>query len=74
MSIDFSEAMSLEDKVAMLEQRISQFKADGYAHTLNRKEFELADDVEKIAETDAALATISASIELHQTELDSLGV
>ena len=70
MSVDFSALLTTEQKRAILEARIAQFANEGYQHTLNKAG---ATSDEAIAQADEAIAIISAAIEAHQVELDSLG-
>lgn len=73
MAINFSELIPMEQKQAILEQRISQLALEGYQHTLNLQAAELAGDNEIIESTNAAIAIITVAIEVAQAELGSLG-
>lgn len=70
--IDFASLLSPEQKRSLLTARIEAFAADGYQHSLNKKAYEAAGDTAGVEAADAAMATISAAIEAHQEELDSL--
>nr|DAW17377.1 MAG TPA: hypothetical protein [Caudoviricetes sp.] len=69
MAIDFGQLLTTEQKRAILEARIASFANEGYQHTLNKA---AATSEEQIANADEAIEIISAAIEAHQAELDSL--
>jgi len=72
MAIDFSTLLTTEQKRSVLTARVEQFANEGYQHTLNKQISESVGDAEGVAASDAAIATISAAIEIHQAELAAL--
>lgn len=68
--MDYSTLLTVEQKKAILEQRIAQFASEAYQHDLNKK---LANNAEAVAEADNALIILEAAINLHQDELNKLG-
>jgi hypothetical protein len=72
MAIDYSALLTPEQKRAILEQRLAQFAAEGYQHTLNKEVAK--DNAEAVASADAALAILDAAIQVHQDELAKLPV
>ena len=67
--IDFGSLLTPEQKRSLLEQRISQFSAEGYQHTLNRAIAETAGNTEGVEQADTAIAILSDAITVHQNEL-----
>lgn len=67
MAIDYSNLLTNEQKKAILEQRLAQFAAEGYQHTLNKEVAKDNEDAVKAA--DEALAILDKAIEVHQEEL-----
>jgi len=72
MSIDFGSLLTVEQKQALLQQRIQQFAAEGYQHTLNKQVAEAKADEGLATASQEAIDTLSEAIEAYQTELDSL--
>jgi len=70
MSIDYSSLLTTEQKKAILEQRLAQFAAEGYQHTLNKEVAK--DNEEAVAAADEALAILDKAIAVHQEELSKL--
>jgi hypothetical protein len=73
MSLDFGQLLTSEQKRALLEQRIAQFAAEGYQHTLNKQIAENTGNTEALALAENSIEIISAAIEAHQAELATLG-
>lgn len=72
MSIDFSALLTTEQKQNLLSQRIQQFAAEGYQHTLNKQVAEAKADESLAESSQQAIDTLSAAIEEYQAELDKL--
>lgn len=72
MSVDFGSLLTVEQKQALLQQRIQQFAAEGYQHTLNKQVAESKEDEALATASQEAIDTLSEAIEAYQTELDSL--
>ena len=68
--MDYSSLLSNEQKRSILEQRIAQFAAEAYQHTLN---MEVAkDNAEAVQAADEALRILDNAIKIHQEELAKL--
>jgi hypothetical protein len=76
MSIDFGALLTTEQKQNLLTQRIQQFAAEGYQHTLNKQVAESKDPIDEtlLGQSDDAIATLSAAIKEYQAEFDKLTV
>jgi hypothetical protein len=74
MSIDFGALLTTEQKQNLLTQRIQQFAAEGYQHTLNKQVADSKSPVDETlsAQSDEAIATLTAAITEYQAELDKL--
>ena len=68
--VNFAEMLDDNTKRSLLEQRIAQFAAEGYQHTLNKAVAEQSGNEEAVAQSDAAIAILSKSEE-HTSELQS---
>lgn len=72
MPIDYSTYISDAQKRSILEQRLAQFAAEAYQHSINRKlAVELGNDV-GVTQADEALAVLDAAITMHADELATL--
>jgi hypothetical protein len=76
MSIDFGALLTTEQKQNLLTQRIQQFAAEGYQHTLNKQVAESKDPIDEnlLEQANDAIATLTAAITEYQAELDKLTV
>lgn len=72
MAIDYNLLLSVDQKRAIVQQRLSEFAAQAYQHSLNKETCEKLNDVEGIESAVKALEILNAAIEVHQNELDSL--
>lgn len=72
MTIDYNNLLTPEQKRSIVAQRISQFAAEAYQHSLNRKSCENIDDQAGIESSDKALAILESALAVHQAELESL--
>ncbi|MGA1046550.1 MAG: hypothetical protein ACO3UU_00940 [Minisyncoccia bacterium] len=72
MTIDYNSILSVEQKRSLLQQRITQFAAEAYQHSLNRKTCEGLEDTAGVENADKSLQILEAAISVHQAELDSL--
>ena len=72
MAIDFGSLLTNEQKREILEARIAAFANEGYQHELNKATAASMGNTEGIAGSDEAIATLTAAIEAHRTELDAL--
>lgn len=72
MSIDYASLLTDEQKRNILTQRVSQFAAEAYQHSLNKTTCESLNDEDGIANADKALTVLEAAITTHQAELAAL--
>lgn len=72
MAINFSELLSDDQKRTLIENRIAQFAAEGYQHTLNLTAAQNLEDEDLIEASQKAIDTLSAAIETHKAELATL--
>lgn len=69
--MDYSALLTDEQKRSILEQRIGQFAAEAWQHTINKQI--AGDNAEALEAADAALAILDNAIKIHQDELAKLG-
>jgi hypothetical protein len=72
MSIDYASLLTDEQKRNILSQRVSQFAAEAYQHSLNKTTCVSLDDTDGIANAEKALVVLEAAIATHQAELAGL--
>jgi len=68
--MDYSTLLSNDQKRSILEQRIAQFAAEAWQHTINKQV--AGDNAEAVAAADEALAILDNAIKVHQEELAKL--
>ena len=73
MAIDYTTLLTTEQKRNILQQRIGQFAAEAYQHSLNKATCEALGDTDGAESADKALAILEAAINTHSAELSSLG-
>lgn len=69
--MDYSSLLTNDQKRSILEQRLAQFAAEAYQHTLNKQV--AGDNTEAVQAADEALAILDNAITVHQEELAKLG-
>lgn len=72
MSIDFDAILTNEQKAEIVQQRITQFTAEAYQHTLNLKTAESLGSTEQIEGIKKNLIILEEAIKVHQNELATL--
>ena len=70
MAVDYSSLLSDDQKKSILQQRLAQFAAEAYQHTLNKEVAK--DNEEAVKAADDALAILDKAITIHQEELAKL--
>lgn len=70
--IDYGALLTSEQRRNILEQRLAQFAAEAYQHSLNKQVALATGSDESAAQADEAIAILENAIEIHQTELNSL--
>lgn len=74
MTVDYTSLLTDEQKRNILQQRISQFAAEAYQHSLNKQTCVTLEDEAGIEAADKSLSVLNAAITVHQDELNSLPV
>lgn len=72
MSIDYSALLSDEQKKSILEQRLTQFAAEAYQHSINKQIAEASNNADAVKTAEDALEILDKSITFHQEELAKL--
>lgn len=72
MAIDYTGILSDDQKRSILDQRITEFAAVAYQHSLNVVMCEQAGDEKGVAANEKALAELEAAINVHKAELATL--
>lgn len=72
MTIDYSSMLTAEQKRSIVQQRIAQFAAEAYQHTLNKQTCESLEDTAGVEAADKSLEILEAAIAVHQAELNSI--
>lgn len=72
MAIDYSALLTDDQKRNILQQRISQFAAEAYQHTLNKQTCESLEDTAGIEAAEKSLSVLEAAISVHQAELNAI--
>lgn len=68
--MDYSALLTNDQKRSILEQRIGQFAAEAWQHTINKQI--AGDNAEAVQAADDALAILDNAIKIHQEELAKL--
>lgn len=69
MAIDFASLLTDEQKKAIIEQRLQQFAAEAYQHSLNKQLALKTDNEDAVEQADNAMSILDEAIKLHQEEL-----
>jgi hypothetical protein len=72
MTLDYSSMLTDEQKRNILQQRISQFAAEAYQHSLNKQTCASLEDEAGVESADKSLAILEAAIAVHKAELEAL--
>lgn len=72
MPIDFGSLIPAEQKIQLLETRISQFAAEAYQHTLNKQTAEITGSAEQAESAQASIDILEAAITVHYAELEAV--
>jgi hypothetical protein len=72
MSLDFGSMLTTEQKVDIINQRITQFASEAYQLQLNRQSAEKLDRQDQIEIIDSNLKLLEAAVILHREELATL--
>ena len=72
MAIDFESLLTNDQKIELVNNRISQFAAEAYQVSLNKKTAESIGTEENISALENTLKVLESAITVHQEELDRL--
>jgi hypothetical protein len=72
MAIDYGTLLTDDQKRNILQQRIAQFAAEAYQHTLNKQTCLSLEDTPGVESADKSLQILEAAITVHQAELAAL--
>jgi hypothetical protein len=72
MTIDYSSLLTDAQKRQLVENRLQQFAAEAYQHSLNKKTAEEISNEEQIEASNKNLEILEAAIRVHQAELATL--
>ena len=70
--MNYSDFLTDEQKRDLLTQRIQQFAAEAYQHSLNLKVAELTGDAGAADHAAASIANLDQALQVHTEELNSL--
>jgi len=71
-SMDYSALLTDDQKRELLTQRIQQFAAEAYQHSLNLKVAELTGDTNAVDYATASIANLDQALQVHIEELAAL--
>jgi hypothetical protein len=72
MAIDYSKYITDDQKKKLLQDRLAQFAAEAYQHSINAQVAETLGNDEGVKNASDALAILEAAIDAHEVELGSI--
>ena len=72
MAIDYSKYITDDQKKKLLSDRLAQFAAEAYQHSINAQVAESLGNEEGVENAQSALAILEAAIDAHEAELKTL--
>jgi hypothetical protein len=72
MAIDYSKYLTNDQKKTLLADRLSQFAAEAYQHSINCQVAKSLGNDEGVKNAEDALAILEAAIDAHEAELKTL--
>ena len=72
MAIDYSKYITDDQKKKLLQDRLAQFAAEAYQHSINAQVAASIGNDEGVENAEKALEILEAAIDAHETELESL--
>ena len=72
MAIDFGKYITDDQKKKILEDRLAQFAAEAYQHSINAQVAQSLGNEEGVENASNALAILEAAIDAHEAELGSI--
>jgi hypothetical protein len=72
MTIDYSKYITDDQKKKLLQDRLAQFAAEAYQHSINAQVAESLGNDEGVENATNALSILEAAINTHEAELNGL--
>jgi hypothetical protein len=72
MAIDYSKYITDDQKKKLLQDRLAQFAAEAYQHSINAQVAESLGNDEGVENATNALGILEAAIDAHEAELSTL--
>jgi hypothetical protein len=72
MAIDFGSLLSDDQKRQLIENRIAQFAAEAYQHSLNKTTAEKLESKDQVDQAESNIKLLETAIQVHQEELAKL--
>ena len=72
MAIDYSKYITDDQKKKLLSDRLAQFAAEAYQHSINAQVAESLGNDTGVENAQSALAILEAAIDAHEAELKTL--
>lgn len=72
MAIDYSKYITDDQKKKLIQDRLAQFAAEAYQHSINAQVAESLGNDEGVENANNALAILEAAIDAHEAELGSI--
>lgn len=72
MAIDYSKYITDDQKKTILQDRLAQFAAEAYQHSINAQVAESLGNDEGVENAASALAILEAAIDAHEAELSAI--
>ncbi len=72
MAIDYSKYLTDDQKKKLISDRLAQFAAEAYQHSINAQVAQSLGNDEGVENAQNALAILEAAIDAHESELSTL--
>ena len=72
MAIDYSKYITDDQKKKLISDRLAQFAAEAYQHSINAQVADSLGNDEGVENAQSALAILEAAIDAHEAELKTL--
>lgn len=72
MAIDFGKYITDEQKKKILQDRLAQFAAEAYQHSINAEVAKMLDNEEGVENAEKSLEILEAAIDAHEAELKAI--
>lgn len=72
MAIDYSKYITDDQKKKLIQDRLAQFAAEAYQHSINAEVAKSLGNDEGVENAEGAIAILEAAIDAHEAELETL--